>query len=106
MSAMFENPWVLPIVLGVIVLGIFYLIVTSRNDAAGDENRDEKEPQRWQVQCPNCQRWKKMEPIRREKLLDEVEALKRSVLHGTQHHFLHEYKCRFCGHIWQEHYPT
>jgi hypothetical protein len=103
---MFENPLFLPLALGVIVLGMYYLTVTRRSAASNDENRDENGLPLWQVQCPNCQRWKKMRPIRREELLDEAEALKRSVLHGTQHRFLHEYKCRFCGHIWQEHYPT
>lgn len=99
---MLENPLFLPVALGVIVLGIFYLIVTSRNATSNPDQEEEKRPRRWQVQCPKCQRWKKMQPIRREELLDEVEALKRSVLPGTEYRFLHEYKCKFCGHIWQE----
>ena len=103
---MFENPFILQIVLGMIGLGVFYLVATRRTVVSTDENRDESELPGKQVQCPNCQRWKKMGPIRREELLDEVEALKRSVLHNPQHRFLYEYRCRFCGHVWQEHYPV
>lgn len=99
---MFENSFILPVVLAVIVLGVFYLIVTGRNVTSQDENGQRRQ----QVQCPECQRWKKMQPIRREDLLDEVEALKRSVLSSTQPRFLHEYKCKFCGHVWQEHYSA
>ena len=94
---MFEDPLFLPVVLGVIVLGIFYLIVTGQDGTANDESSAEQGTRRWQVQCPKCQRWKKMQPIRREELLDEVEALKRSGLPGTEYRFLHEYKCKFCG---------
>ena len=103
---MFENPLVLPLLLGVIVLGVFYLIVTGRNAAPADEGKDESGLPHLPVQCPKCQRWKKMPPIRREPLLDEVEAIKLSVLPIAQHHFLHEYKCRFCGHAWLEHYSA
>lgn len=101
---MFDNPLFLPVVLGVIALGLFYLVVTSQNTTADDDTADEKGEQRWQVQCPNCQRWKKMQPIRREKLLDEQEALQRRLISGPRPRFLNEYKCRFCGHIWQETY--
>lgn len=101
---MFENPLFLPIALGVIVLGFYYLTVTRRSAAANNENGDEKESPGWQVQCPNCRRWKKMQPIRREKLLNEQEALQRRLISGPRPRFLHEYKCRFCGHSWQENY--
>lgn len=101
---MFDNPLVLPVILGLIALGIFYLIATSQNNASGEETADEETVRRWQVQCPNCRRWKKMPPIRREKLLNVQEALQRKVLSGPHPRFLHEYKCQFCGHIWQENY--
>ncbi|MAT97160.1 MAG: hypothetical protein CL608_08460 [Anaerolineaceae bacterium] len=101
---MFENPLVLPIAVGVIVLGIFYLTVTRRSAAADAGNGVEKGAPGWQVQCPNCRRWKKMQPIRREKLLNVQEALQRKILSGPHPRFLHEYKCQFCGHIWQENY--
>ncbi len=101
---MFENPVVLPVALVVIALGVFYLIVTSRNAVSSDENEGENKVRDWQVQCPHCQRWKKMQPIRREKLLDEQEALQRRIMPGPRPRFLHEYKCQFCGHIWQEQY--
>ncbi len=101
---MFENPVVLPAVLILVALGVFYLIATGRHALPEPEKKDEKGPPRRQVQCPSCQRWKKMRPIRREELLDEVEALKRSVLLTTPPRFLYEYKCQFCGHLWQEQY--
>lgn len=103
---MFENPLVLPAVLILIALGVFYLIVTRESGAFDPEKEDESEPQSWQVQCPNCRRWKKMQPIRREKLLNEQEALQRRLLPGSRPRFLHEYKCSFCGHIWQENYSA
>jgi hypothetical protein len=101
---MFDNPLVLPVILGVIALGIFYLIVTSQNDGPGEKTKDEKDARSWQVQCPSCRRWKKMPPIRREKLLNEQEALQRKLISGPRPRFLHAYKCQFCGHIWQENY--
>ena len=101
---MFENPSVLPVILGIIALGVFYLIVIDRNAPSNDENESENKVRDWQVQCPNCQRWKKMPPIRREKLLNEQEARQRRLLSGPRARFLHEYKCQFCGHIWQENY--
>ncbi len=102
---MFDNPLFLPIVLGIIALGVFYLIVTSQNQkTAASNDEDEAGVRHWQVQCPSCRRWKKMKPIRREKLLDEQEALQRRLISGPRPRFLHEYKCRYCGHIWQETY--
>lgn len=101
---MFEQSLVLPIALGVIVVGLFYLIVSHWYGAAEQNNEGEQlEPKR-QVQCPNCQRWKKMQPIRQEDPLDEVDLEKVILLPGRQHRVLHEYKCPFCGHIWQEQY--
>ena len=103
---MFEHPLFLPIALFVIVAGLFYLVVTSRKDSSKPEQEGENQTERWQVQCPSCKRWKKMQPVRRAELLDEVAAPDRVVLPGTHHRFLHEYKCKFCGHTWHEHYST
>lgn len=100
---MFDHPLFLPVALGVIILGLFYLFIDQQASSGAAPNA-EKQPDRWQMQCPKCQRWKKMQPIRREKVLDEQEALQRRLLPGPRPRFLYEYKCDFCGHIWQEHY--
>ncbi|MCC6604622.1 MAG: hypothetical protein IT327_15540 [Anaerolineae bacterium] len=97
---MLHHPLFIPIAVGVIIAGALYLIVSYRRGANLPETQPKPPTPGWQVQCPKCSRWKKMEPVRREAL----EAQKISILPGTQNHFIHEYKCPFCGHTWHERY--
>jgi ssDNA-binding Zn-finger/Zn-ribbon topoisomerase 1 len=99
---MFHHPLFMPIAVGIVIAGVIYLVVSYQREAKAKSAEMPPEPQipGWQVQCPKCRRWKKLEPVRREAL----EVQKISILPGTQNHFIHEYKCPFCGHTWHERY--
>lgn len=99
---MFDIPWLLPVVLILIALGIFFLIVTNQ-DSAFNSVSEEKA---LQVQCPSCDRWEMMEPIHSQELIDQPDNLESNVLPGKHPRFLNEYKCKFCGHSWQERYAA
>ena len=95
---MLQNPLFLYAALLVIVVGVFYLIVTRQ---APTENH-EKSALAWQVQCPQCNRWKKLQPLNNEELSDSELGF--NLLPGTQHRRRRIFKCPFCGHVWQEQY--
>lgn len=97
---MFQHPLFLPVAVGIVIVGVIFLIVSYRREAKPVETPPTPPASGWQVQCPKCSRWKKMQPTRREAL--DVQEI--SILPGTQNHFIHEYKCPFCGHTWYERY--
>lgn len=50
------------------------------------------------VQCPQCQRWKKLAPLQQEKPEDAMSGI-----HPHTHNLTaHTYKCPFCGNRWRE----
>ncbi|MCB8976782.1 MAG: hypothetical protein H6657_05085 [Ardenticatenaceae bacterium] len=97
---MFQHPLFIPVAVGVVIAGVIFLIVSYRREAKPAETPPQPSPVGWQVQCPKCNRWKQLQPVRRE-LLEEQEI---NILPGTQHRYIHEYKCPFCGHTWYERY--
>ena len=95
---MLQDPLFLIAVLFFIAIGVFYLIVTRE---APVENEEET-PSTWQVQCPQCNRWKTLKPLNNEELSDSELGFNQSI--GTPHPRRRIFKCPFCGHAWQERY--
>ena len=100
---MFHSYWFLPVTIGLIIVGIIYLVVTNQGPVLDEEGGADDPLREWEVQCPKCSRWKTMKPINcfAPNLLNNPDA---SSLLGTQNRILNEYKCPFCGHTWLERY--
>jgi DNA-directed RNA polymerase subunit RPC12/RpoP len=101
---MFESDWLIPAAMLVIVVCEIYVIIRKRREkmAAASPTTDEPH-KKHSVQCPQCQRWKELEPIdsNHEQVIAENPQ---AGAQRDQTQYSNSYKCPFCGHRWQEEY--
>lgn len=102
---LFTSPAAIIISILVICLGATYLFIAWQSERARQVLEKEKLPVA--VQCPKCERWKEMHPIKtkssQEKRLNLTSAEPKPQIWHIKTHF---HKCPFCGHQWEEHYES
>lgn len=99
-----QSPLVIVLALIVIAICITYLAISSQGERV-KERLMEIEQAIDPIQCPKCDRWKEMPPISSETTvgprLDQATGAS-SVNKFKKTTKL--YKCRFCGHTWEENF--
>ena len=99
-----QGSWFIPAMVAIVVVGIIYFFWSASRQRNSNDETEVNEARSWHVQCPRCNRWKRVKPI--QTTYAEAEQINPMVvIHpGAQYHYTNVYKCVFCGHTWQESY--
>ncbi|MEM7117325.1 MAG: hypothetical protein AAF614_33135 [Chloroflexota bacterium] len=90
------------IALFVIVAGVIYLAIERQSRQY--QPPSEPTEREWNVQCPNCLRWKEMTPFESDQGDFTHEDGGVALQPDGKYRFHNHYKCPFCGHRWEEEY--
>lgn len=98
-------PWFIPLMVFIVIAGLAFLTLTTpgRRSAPPDDS-DSAQNRTWQVQCPQCSRWKRLHPMHSNRMEVAEQLLRQSPQPGMHYQYVNQYKCPFCGHRWQETY--
>lgn len=92
--------WIFLLATAVILMLAAVIVAFSGKGKSEQRERLPAAQRKWEVQCPQCGRWKEMAPRRTERLDPPAP----SPQPGMQVAFANDYKCPFCGHRWREKY--
>ncbi|MEZ4643014.1 MAG: hypothetical protein R3E31_09835 [Chloroflexota bacterium] len=99
--SMLRNPFVIS---GVVLLFVLLAALYGSHGQRRQRATDGEAVRTWMVQCPRCNRWKRMTPLAAPPH-EAVTLVASAAVHpGAQYRYTNQYKCPFCGHLWQESY--
>lgn len=96
--------WIILLAMMVIVLGVVYLLTDRQKARTKQAQAAMSSDRKWQVQCPQCKRWKELPPI--QSTIGELrqEDGQMTLQSSGKLKYHNQYKCPFCGHRWEEEY--